>query len=41
VESPLITESLVPVIGWEAALASTALPSAAGVAAMLAVKRLR
>jgi len=39
--APLITESLVPVIGWEAALASTALPSVAGVVAMMMVKRLR
>ena len=39
--APFVTGSLVPVIGWEAALASTALPSAAGVVGMLAVKRLR
>jgi len=38
--APLITESLVPVIGWQGALVSTALPSIAGVVAMMRVKRL-
>jgi MFS family permease len=39
--APLITESLVPVIGWQGALASTALPSVVGVIAMIKAKRLR
>jgi MFS family permease len=39
--APLITESLVPVIGWQGALASTALPSVAGVVAMVRIKDLR
>ena len=38
--APLITESLVPVIGWQGALVSTALPSLAGVIAMVKIKRL-
>jgi len=39
--APLITENLVPVIGWQGALVSTALPSVAGVIAMVKAKRLR
>jgi MFS family permease len=39
--APLITGSLVPVIGWQGALASTALPSVAGVVAMVRAKRLK
>jgi hypothetical protein len=39
--APLITESLVPVIGWQCALVSTALPSVAGVIAMVNVRNLR
>ncbi|MFZ1126996.1 MFS transporter [Methanoregula sp.] len=39
--APLITESLVPVIGWQGALASTALPSVAGVVAMVKARRLK
>ncbi len=39
--APLITESLVPLIGWQGAMASTALPSVAGVLAMVRIKRLR
>jgi MFS family permease len=38
--APLITENLVPVIGWQGALASTALPSVAGVVAMVRIKGL-
>ena len=39
--APLVTESLVPVIGWQGALASTALPSVAGIIAMVRIKELR
>jgi MFS family permease len=39
--APLVTESLVPVIGWQGALASTALPSVAGIIAMVRIKKLR
>lgn len=39
--APLITGSLVPVIGWQWALVSTALPSIAGVIAMMSVRGLK
>ncbi len=39
--APVVTEILVPVIGWRGALVSTALPSVAGIIAMMKVKRLR
>jgi len=39
--APWITGSLVPVLGWQGALASTALPSLAGIAATAGVKKLR
>ena len=39
--APVVTESLVPLIGWQGALASTALPSVAGVLAMVRIKSLR
>jgi MFS family permease len=38
--APLITESLVPVIGWQGALVSTALPSVAGVVGIIKAKNL-
>ena len=36
-----VAPSLVPVIGWQGALASTALPSVAGVVAMVKARRLK
>jgi MFS family permease len=39
--APVVTGSLVPVIGWQGALASTAIPSAAGIIAGTALKKLR
>jgi hypothetical protein len=38
---PLITDSLVPILGWLGVLASAAVPSVAGVIAMAAVRKLR
>jgi MFS family permease len=39
--APLVTGSLVPVIGWQGALVSAAVPSAAGLCAMMSVRKLR
>lgn len=39
--APFVTGSLVPLIGWQAALAATALPSVAGLLAVTGLKKLR
>jgi len=39
--APFVTGSLIPIIGWQGALAATAIPSATGIVAVAGLKRLR